>query len=303
MVKFYNSIMFRITLSFFLLVLIITGFTLKYAQTAAEDALLDTIKGELRHTADAAAAQFTPEDIEALKGFEPGDESSPEFLAILNKLYLLRRDNPDVTEFYSMKLVGPEEMVFVLDDWRIDDETGMDEPTEPSLINDPYADYDPSVLIAFDGITSVSEDIYTDEWGSFLSGNAPIKDAAGNVVGVISVDMDVSTVQEKITFLGNLVYFLMFGAILAAALLIFIITMTIARDLKKLTDLANRVSSGDIVSEFPEIRSKNEVYELNEGLKSMVAAVNMLKEAVGIREAALNKEKETAPAKTGKRKG
>jgi sensor histidine kinase regulating citrate/malate metabolism len=270
MVKFYKSLQWKLTASFVILILLITALTYVYTYSEAKKALKDTIKDQLRMTADLAASQFTPEMIDTIVSLKTGDDSRSDYNAINLKLYDMRKNNPDISEFYGMRKEG-DNIVFIFDDWTIST------PDDCSLIGDVYVDYDPVLLEAFEGKNVASEDFYTDEWGTWLTGYAPLRDKDGVVIAVLAVDMKVDTVQEKINFIGSLIYVIMGAAVLLAGLLILFFSATIIKDINKMTKVANKISSGDMAFELPEIKSKNEIYELNEGLKSVVAAVEFLK--------------------------
>jgi adenylate cyclase len=272
MVKFYNSLMFRLTISFVLLIVLITGLTYFYTYNEAKNALKQTIQDQLKSTATIAASQFTPERVSVVASLKPGDDERPEYKEINEMLYSMRKDNKDINEFYAMTREG-DKVFFVIDDWTIDNIEEM------SSIGDEYEDYDPKLLEAFDGKTVSSDDFYTDAWGTFLSGYAPIKDADGKTVAVLAVDMKVDTVTQKINFIGSLIYYVVGAGILAAGLLIAFFSFTIIKDLNAMTKVAEKLSSGDLDIKLPELKTKSEIYELNEGLKSVTAAIEMYKEA------------------------
>jgi adenylate cyclase len=202
---------------------------------------------------------------------KPGDDERPDYVALNQKLYSMRKNNPDISEFYGMRKEG-DEVVFIFDDWTITN------PEEQSNIDDEYSDYDLVLLEAFNGKNIASDDFYTDAWGTWLTGYAPVRDSSGRVVVVLAVDMNVNVVQQKINFIGSLIYVVMGAAILLAALLILFFSATIIKDINRMTKVANKISAGELDFQLPEIKSKNEIYELNEGLKSVVAAVEFLKE-------------------------
>ena len=90
--------------------------------------------------------------------------------------------------------------------------------------------------------------------------------------------MKVEKVLDKQKFIGSLVYIIMGASIMIAGLIILFFSRTIIKDIKSLTTAAGRISQGELDVQLPEIKSKNEIYELNEGLKSVVAAVEFLRD-------------------------
>lgn len=273
MVKFYNSLMFRLTTSFVLLIIVITGATYAYTYNQAKQALKDTIKEQLMQLSSIATAQLSDEQILYLASIQTGQDEEQEYAEIVSLLYNIRKNSQDISEFYVMKKEG-EKVAFIADDWYISNKE------EASLINDPYEDYDLKLLDAFKGNVTASDDFYTDEWGTWLTGYSPLKDQSGNTVAVLAVDMDVSVAQEKINFISSLIYYIIGIGIFSAFLIILFFSITIVKDLKALTKVANKISSGDINVDLPEIKSKNEIYYLGEGMKSMMAAITFLTDKI-----------------------
>lgn len=273
MVKFYNSLMFRLTTSFVLLIIIITGATYAYTYNQAKQALKDTIKDQLKQLSSIAATQLTDQQISFLSTIQTGQENDSEYINITSLLYNIRKNSSDISEFYIMKKEG-DKVAFIADDWSVSN------VEEASLINDPYDDYDQKLLEAFKGNVVSSDDFYTDEWGTWLTGYSPLKDASGNTVAVLAVDMDVTVAQEKINFISSLIYYIIGIGIMAALLIVLFFSFTIVKDLKALTKVASKISAGDLNVELPEIKSKNEIYFLGEGMKSMMAAISFLTDKI-----------------------
>lgn len=270
MIKFYNSLMFRLTLSFVILIAVITVTTYAYTYNQAKEALKDTIKNQLMQLSSIAASQLSAEQIDLLANIQAGDNENPQLLEINTLLYNIRKNDKDISEFYAMRKESDDKIVFVADDWTIQN------IEDSSAVGDPYDDYEPTLLEAFKGVSAASENIYTDQWGTWLSGYAPLKNASGKTVAVLAVDMDVTVVQQKINFISSLIYYVIGFAILAAGLIILFFSMTIVKDVKAMSKVAEKISAGNLDVELPDIKTKNEIYYLNESLKSMMSAISFL---------------------------
>ena len=157
------------------------------------------------------------------------------------------------------------------------DDAYLESPDDFAKIGEEYTDYDDALIQGFTAPTA-SPEFYTDKWGTFLSGYAPLKDETGNTVAVIGVDMAVEKVLAKQKFIGSLLYIIIGLSILIAGLIILFFSRTIIKDIKNLTKATSKISQGELDIQLPEIKSRNEIYELNEGLKSVVAAVEFLKD-------------------------
>jgi signal transduction histidine kinase len=107
-------------------------------------------------------------------------------------VYLLSpTDNPLISKFVT------DSDTLIPIDW--DNNAILDEIEVPPL---PGEDYDlsgiPAAIKAFDGSISVMDELYTDKWGSFLSGYAPIFDSSGKVVAVLGMDIQVDDFTKLI---------------------------------------------------------------------------------------------------------
>jgi HAMP domain-containing protein len=270
MVKFYNSLQFRLTLSFILLIFLITGLTYFYTYIEAKKALKETVREELVEVISMVSTQIEGDLLKKILLLKPGDEGRPEFKEIVNFLLGLRKNSKDLANFYVLKKEG-EKMFFLVDD------AYLETPDDAAKVGEEYTDYDKTLVDGFVTATA-SPEFYTDKWGTFLSGYAPVRDEKGNAVAVIGVDMKVEKVLDKQKFIGSLVYIIMGSSIIIAGLIILFFSRTIIKDIRSLTIAASRISQGELDVQLPEIKAKNEIYELNEGLKSVVAAVEFLRD-------------------------
>lgn len=105
------------------------------------------------------------------------------------------QEKTQVTYIYTLTKIDDNKTNFVIDAAA----------TDYSALGDEY-DLLPAMEIAFDGTVSADEKFYTDKWGTFLSGYAPIIDSQGNVVAVIGIDIDASLIiQERNSMILNLI--------------------------------------------------------------------------------------------------
>jgi len=283
MTKFYNSLQFRLTMSFLVMILLISGFSYFYTYHSAKEAIKECSREELMQASEMVVSQLTADRISRLLSFKNGVENDASYIEMVNFARKFRERTPDLANIYVMKKDG-DKIRFILDD--LPPGAGND----PAAIGEEYTDFESMLLEAFDGKTSASTAFYTDKWGTFLSGYAPVIDSGGRVLMVVGIDMKVTKAVEKQNFIGSLIYFVMGISILAAVLLIFFFSATIIKDINSLKLVANKLSAADINVDIPEIKSKNEIRELSEALKSVMAAITQLKETAETAEAELAKK-------------
>lgn len=138
------------------------------------------------HTLSVAKTAAETVDADIISGIRPGDEDTEEYMYILAQLQTFMIDE-DVAYIYTMR---KEDGViqFVVD---ADTEDGAG-------IGEEYETYD-KIDAAFAGQAALDEEVTTDEWGSFYSAFAPIKNQNGDVIAIVGVDCSVQSINEKIS--------------------------------------------------------------------------------------------------------
>src|SRR5688572_7041956 len=105
------------------------------------------------------------------------------FEIIHEKNVKIKRADPDLIFVYTVR--KDEQGIYFVVDARIS-------PEEPDIseFGDRYLDPSPTLVKNFDTMTGtiIESEIYTDEFGSFLSGYTPIFTSSDEQVGVLGVD-------------------------------------------------------------------------------------------------------------------
>ncbi|MDD5055599.1 MAG: helix-turn-helix domain-containing protein [Candidatus Peribacteraceae bacterium] len=164
---------------------------------------LERMRGTVMAIATAGAVHFEADDIAVVQ--RPEDISNPAYAKLIATLNLIRRSHPDIKYAYLMrKTDDPATLAFVADadslyptqkrdlnaDGIIDSADALSAPgdlynisTVPEMAEGfvrPFADHSPS----------------SDQWGTFISGAAPVKDATGTTVALLGVDMPASEMDK-----------------------------------------------------------------------------------------------------------
>lgn len=260
MAKIQNSLITKLTVGFIILILIVSGMTFFYTYNETKNALKDRMQDELKAVASVAATQINGDAVAALK---TGDEGTAQFKAIDDQLNAMRASNPDIKYIYIMRDTGADVQFVVDADYGKSDDAAK--------IGDVYDQTNEQLLAGFTG-PSVDKEFTTDQWGSVLSGYAPVKDARGNVVGLLGVDMDSGRVIQQQDFIGSTIYVIVGISVLIAAIMIGFFITTIARDINKLNRSAENISKGDL-DVIVDVKRKDEVGELADSFSRMVASL------------------------------
>lgn len=182
-----------------IMIVLFVGTLAGFFHVRAEALMAEELRQRLVSTAALASGHFDPADILAVRS--PGDGGSAAHLRILGHLRHIRDAVPDIRYAYLVRATDdPAIVTFIADadefaDPATLDRNGngaVDDDEVPARIGDPY---DVSELDEFRNAfaaPSVDREITRDQWGSFISGYAPVRDEMGGTIAVIGLDMDAS---------------------------------------------------------------------------------------------------------------
>ena len=266
--KSINSLQTKLTVSFVILILVVTSLTFLITFRSTKTALKELTQNELLSLAAVIASQLGEETADAMQELKKGDENTPTFARIRDQLLAIRSSHSDIRYVYTMRKNAQGQVTFWVDpDFGNKEDPGaaIDEIYEGTAGNLEQGFLKPAV----------DNDFTTDRWGTFLSGYAPIKNSQGTIVGLVGVDMTKTLVAEKQAFIGNTIYIVMAVGILLAGLFILLFSKTIIRDVHKLNNVANAISMGDMDVDI-EVERKDEIGELAESFGRMVASLKIM---------------------------
>jgi HAMP domain-containing protein len=263
MSKIFQSLLTKLILSFLLFIVVITLGSFLFTVNQSKKALLDSTRDDLLSTISLVSTQISQPDIDTLLQFNAGDENTPQYLEIKNKLVNMRSLSPNLINFYVMRIEG-KTITFLLDD------TDNGSASIGQIYRDPEKRLFDAVLHP-----AVSDNFYTDEWGTFLSAYAPLRTLGNDSAVVIGVDMEAAMVIDRQHFIGNTIHYVLAGAFLIAALLIGLFSLTIIRDIRKLNTTAMEISKGN-TNVRVSVKRKDEIGELAESFGRMVASLKIM---------------------------
>ena len=176
--------------------------------------------------ATAAAVQVDPVAHAAIR--RPEQDNGPEYRAAVEPLQRMRTAIPAIRYMYTLILDGAS-VRFVLDAAEPGDHDG-DGVEDHSAVGDLSVSPQTAKLEALGwngqpGRPTATHQPYTDAWGTFMTGYAPILDARGRQEGVVGVDLDAS---GYVAHLEAARRDLLLG-LLPAALMIVLLTVTVYR--------------------------------------------------------------------------
>jgi len=267
MTKLVSSLQTKLTMSFIVLILVVSSLTYLFTFRETKKGLLEITQTELIALSSVIANELSGVQAEDMASLNPGEESSGKFTALAAKLQSIRSAHSDIKYLYTMKK-SEKGLSFMVDP----DYGNVDDPG--AKIGEEYDEVHDQMLMAFEK-PAVDPNFYTDKWGTLLSGYAPIHDTKGNVVGIVGVDMGSDLVLAKQAFIGKMIYLIIAISILLAASFIFFFSKTIIKDIHKLNNIANDISMGNMGVSM-DVERKDEIGELAESFGRMVASLKIM---------------------------
>lgn len=164
-----------------------------------------------------------------------------------------------VTYIYTMMPKDEETFQFVLDT----------DPEDPGEYGEDY-ESQPEMFEAMEGKPSVTAEAFTDEWGTFYSGFAPIS-YNGEVLGIVAVDYEASSIKTSLgTLITNILiaFVVAFLFSLCAAVLI---SIRMRHNFNKVNDkIIEVVSTEGNLTKVLDITSGDEFEVIGNSLNSLI---------------------------------
>jgi len=261
--KIRINLSLRLAIAFLLVVLISICFVGYFSYRNASDNLRNSLGEKL-----ASIAQTAVLNIDSTKhaSLQPGDEESEDYQALVAYLRQVQDAN-ELTYIYSfVRSENKDKALFVLDA----------DPEEPAAIGDEY-ELEEAIEKAFQGEATYNDELISDEWGTFLSAFAPIKNEAGQVIGVLGVDISAEQVLLLQKDLAKRIYLAVLPALLIALILSFIMARSIIRPVGSLSILLNEMAErgGDLTQRLNADR-RDELGDLSKATNKMLGAIQTM---------------------------
>ncbi len=207
------------------------------AYKRSESALFGQIQTNVMNIAQCAAMNVSGD---LLKDIQVGDEGNDAYNTIIEELSLFR-DNAEIEYIYTLRQVGEEQYIFVVDS----------DPEEPAAIGDECEATEGLIKAFTEKITAADDEPFTDEWGSHVSAYSPVYDG-DTVVGAVGVDISANWIDEQMMALRNLVIIVFVGTYGVSLLLLGLLMSRFKKGMNKLNNKVKELSggTGDLTKEI-----------------------------------------------------
>jgi signal transduction histidine kinase/ActR/RegA family two-component response regulator len=171
----------------------VAAVALSFNYWSATRLLRQEVRESLRHLVSIAASEMDPALVATITS--PEQTGNADYRRASAPLLKLRRLVPEI--FYAYVLVNsPEGLRFTLDStYYIKNPNDF---VSPLSVGELYLDPSPDALqAARSGLTTISASPYTDHFGTFMSGFAPIRNSDGKQVGLVGIDFSLAQLRRK----------------------------------------------------------------------------------------------------------
>ncbi|MBX3322659.1 MAG: PAS domain S-box protein [Phycisphaeraceae bacterium] len=180
------------------MVCVLVGATIciRMVSLVSRDAYVAQVKESLISLAEAAASMVDVEVHDRLVG-DASKQGSCEYEHVVSPLRQILGRTKDIFFIYSA-VQREGHVYFVVDASKPGDRDG-DGIDDQAQLMELYEDPNPAIVEALmSGVALSSDEVYTDKWGTFLTGYAPLIRADGSIAGVIGVDITADAFQVRL---------------------------------------------------------------------------------------------------------
>ncbi len=243
----------KLFLSHFLAVLLVSGSIGSYFYLSAESSITDSIQLRLENTAALIGQVLDARDLDAIR--TPADRDRPEYRRNLALLRNLERTNADIAFLYVMRHEGGR-VYFVLD---------TDVSERQASPGREYPEALPTLHRGFQH-PSVDDRPYSDEWGTFLSGYAPIRN--GNGEYLVGLDMRAEELGRQLQSIRIAGLLSLALSIILALIFSRVLSSQVVKPVRMLIDRCRTIADGQL-DRLAEVSSGDELEQLVDAFNAM----------------------------------
>jgi|GEM_PF-2930773 len=227
--------------------------------------IIDDVQQKLLAIANTGAAQIDGDLHQEINNDTAWDD--PAFQTLRGQLARIRNANPEVTynHIYTFHRMGDRVYFAVF----LHDE---DDPYRPR-IGESY-ELQKGMRAVFEEGRSFARDLYTDQYGEWISAYAPIRNSAGSVVGLLEVDEDAPKYFARYRAVTRMTIALGLAALAVSSILgWFVLQRLVISPLRAVHDGMQALSRQDF-GHHVGLKTHDEFQDLGETLNSLATELN-----------------------------
>ncbi len=253
----------KIMIFTFLLLVISAGILIYFSYRTSYLDLEEAIGKQLEAIAATGALMIDGDLHDQIR--TPEDANTEAFKTLQKVLRDIKKKNNIKTPVYTFRQEG-EELKFIV------------MTQEKTYIGSTYQIREEMWPVINEGKTNHTK-IFKDAHGDWISGYAPIYDSRGNLSGILDVDIKLVDFQAQLAKKVRPLLFISLLIVVIAIVLSFILSRRLVKDLRYLTDVTEKISTG-LMDRSIQVKSKDEVGALAESLERMRISLKMAMEMI-----------------------
>lgn len=179
-----------------------------------------------------------------------------EFREIQQSMRAFKNDK-DIKYFYTLVKGEGNSTYFVIDTSIVD----------AAELGEEYH-LSKEMLDAFNGKVSFSSKPYKDDYGTFISGYAPIKDSSGEIIAIVAIDKDVANFLYIQSTLLKTTIIVAVVILCLSVLMSILFSKKISSGVKGLKDGLSKMSEGDLTVSI-NINTRDEIQTIAESVNNV----------------------------------
>ncbi|MGN0326786.1 MAG: methyl-accepting chemotaxis protein [Lachnospiraceae bacterium] len=233
--------------------------------TRVQSMLLANIQQNAVNIARCAASDIDPYQMKDLA--ENGTES--EYWDSVFQELTVYLENGNVEYIYTAGMID-NQFAFIMDT----------DPEEPGLYGEEMEE-DPDGIYALNGIVSVNDEPFSDEWGQHLTAWAPIS-CDEEVIAVVGVDVSYNSVQESLNKVCFMIVVICTVIYIVMIIALYLVSRSLSKGFKtinqKIEDMTD--GSGDLTKKI-EDKSGTEFEVIADNINKFIAEIQELVVQIG----------------------
>ncbi len=213
------------------------------------NANLQRIREQVKSVAATGALQFKAEDLDQLQ--TKADITKPEYAKVIDVLNKIRNQNPDLVYAYIVRPTAeknvfeyvadadslhPDIVIDVNKDGVIDDADANVIPGEKYTAGNDLTD------IYHDELPAAAKKPFTDQWGTFVDGAAPIRDKDGIIRAHLGVNKWAKDIYAGYS-IGNIIGFFVFAFLIVLGIWLTAFDQYVLKEIQKYMKEQKNVSA------------------------------------------------------------
>lgn len=258
----------KFVITFTVIIILVTGMMGFLFYRDLEKSLMAELQDKLMISAKTTAHIIDADQHQNILSSK--DTKNGHYQRLCHLLTKIKEEN-ELAYLYTFAPLNNKSVQFVIDPG----ENGSD-------IGKVYEDVTPEMMASLTGVPIAEKQLYTDQWGTYMSGYAPIKDATGHTIGAVGADISAAQISAAKQHVLKEIILIMVTAILFGIITIILVVKRITHPITQITQkIEDMASNGGDLTQRVTIHTGDEIEtlacatnKLMENLQNIMKQIN-----------------------------